>query len=91
MNLNTYRVEFFSICPSNGIRIKYFLEIKTDDVIQVEQIIDEVTLLSSGYHEAHADQLQRVFGGSQKLVANHHGVEIETTREEKKWKENGNG
>ena len=78
--MNTYTIEFFATCPNNGIRVKYRLQIETTEVIQVEQIVNEVMLLDRGYHEEIADQLQRVFGGRQTLVADHHGVTIETTR-----------
>lgn len=78
--MNSYTVEFFAICPNNGIRIKYQLRIETTDVIQVEHIVDEVTILDRGYHEEIADRLQRVFGGKQKMIADHHGIIIETTR-----------
>jgi hypothetical protein len=78
--LNIYRTEFFSICPSNGVRIKYALEIATSEVIPVEQIIADVESRDTGYHEEHADQLHRTFGGNQRLIADHHSVSIETIR-----------
>lgn len=80
--MNSYSTEFFSLCPSNNVRIKYQLLIETDCVIMVEDVIDEVTLHDRGYHEAIADQLHRTFGGRQTLVADHHGVRIETLRGE---------
>lgn len=79
--MNSYSTEFFSICPTNSVRIKYCLVIQTNKIIMVEDIIDEVTLHHRGYHEAIADQLHRTFGGRQVLVAEHHGVKIETVRE----------
>jgi hypothetical protein len=78
--MNIYRTEFFSVCPENGVRIRYALEIQTNQMIKVEDLIDEVTLHHRGYHEDIADQLFRVFGGEQKLVAEHHGVTIESIR-----------
>jgi hypothetical protein len=78
--MNTYSIQFFAICPNNGARIHYSLTIETHEVIQVEQIVDAVTLLDRGYHEAFADQLWREFGGVQTLIAEHHGVSIKTTR-----------
>jgi hypothetical protein len=36
---------------------------------------------TESYHEDIADQVFEAFGGSQYLVANHHGVLIETWRE----------
>jgi hypothetical protein len=80
--MNCYSTEFFSFCPSNNVRIKYSLLIETDQTIMVEDIIDEVTLHDRGYHEAIADQLHHTFGGRQTLVADHHGVKIETVRGE---------
>jgi hypothetical protein len=78
--MNTYRTEFFAVCPVNEVRVKYHLTIKTDSVIRVESIIDEVTLHHRGFHEEIADQLYRAFGGEQLLIAEHHGVGIETHR-----------
>lgn len=81
--MNNYRVEFFAFCPVNGVRIKYQLHIETMEVIMAEQIVDEVTLHDKGFHEQIADDLFRSFGGRQILTAEHHGVSIETIRENK--------
>lgn len=78
--MNIYRTEFFAFCPSNNVRVKYDLKIETTQVIKVEEIIDAVTLLHKGFHEEIADQLHREFGGIQTIVAEHHGVTIETRR-----------
>lgn len=78
--MNIYTTEFFAFCPVNEVRIKYTLRIESATMIKVEDIIDEVTLHQRGFHEEIADQLHRVFGGMQKLNANHHGVDIETLR-----------
>jgi hypothetical protein len=78
--VNTYRTDFFARCPVNGLRIRYALEIRTLIVIPVEAIIERVELIREGFHEAIADDLHAAFGGEQKLVAEHHGVVIETTR-----------
>lgn len=78
--MNTYTTEFFAVCPENGVRIHYKWTVNTDSVLKVEDLIDEVTLHSRGYHEEIADQLQRSFGGQQTLTAFHHGVLIHTTR-----------
>lgn len=77
--MNTYTTEFFSLCPTNGVRIKYTLKITTGAAIPVEQILAGVDLVE-GFHEDIADQLQQRFGGSQTLTADHHGVRIETLR-----------
>jgi hypothetical protein len=68
--MNTYKTEFFCLCPLNETRIKYFLEIATD----------EFKNYASGFHELIAEDLHKKFGGKQTLVADHHGVTIETTR-----------
>ena len=78
--MNTYRTEFFAQCPNNGQRIKYSLRIDTLDVLPVEQIIAKVEGISEGYHEELADELLLSFGGTQTMVADHHGVTIETLR-----------
>lgn len=78
--MNTYRTEFFATCPSNGVRIKYALTIKTAEVIPVEQIVVKVEGLDQAFHEEIADELSSAFGGKQTLVAEHHSVSIETER-----------
>lgn len=77
---NAYTTEFFANCPNNGIRIKYRLRIETREVIPVEQIIAKVDTITEGFHEEVADELLAAFGGVQTLVADHHGVTIETIR-----------
>ena len=78
--MNAYTTEFFTNCPNNGLRIKYRLRIETREIIPVEQITAKVEGISEGFHEAVADGLLATFGGVQTLVADHHGVTIETTR-----------
>ena len=78
--MNNYTVQFFAFCPVNGVRIFYTLSIEIDLVIMAEALIDAVTLIDKGFHEEIADDLFREFGGHQTLLANHHGVEIKTTR-----------
>ena len=78
--MNEYEVEFFATCPENGVRIKYGLQLRTDIVVPVENIIAAVGSLTNGYHEAFAELLRDGFGGLQKLTADHHGVRITTHR-----------
>lgn len=78
--MNAYTTEFFTNCPNNGLRIKYRLRIETREIIPVEQITAKVEGISEGFHEEVADELLLAFGGVQTLVADHHGVTIETTR-----------
>lgn len=78
--MNAYTTEFFTNCPNNGLRIKYKLRIETRETIPVEQISAKVESISNGYHEEIADELLGAFGGVQTLIADHHGVIIETVR-----------
>jgi len=78
--LNTYMVQFFAFCPTNGARILYTLSIEINTMILVENLIEVVTEHDRGYHEDIADQLFREFGGKQTMTAHHHGVEIKTVR-----------
>ena len=78
--MNTYKTQFFAHCPTNNVRITYNLTIQTDSTIMVEDIIDEVSSLNRGFHEAFADRLHCEFGGKQTLTADHHGVIVETER-----------
>ena len=79
-SINTYKHEFYVICPVNEQVIKYNLAIKTNGLIMVESIIEACKLFKRGFHEDIADKLFDLFRGFQVIVANHHGVEIETER-----------
>lgn len=76
--MNAYRTNFFAVCPVNGIRVSYALEISTSDVIPVESILGYLGGVKEGLHESIAADLQSKFGGHQRLTANHHSVEIST-------------
>lgn len=78
--MNAYTVEFFAKCPTDQARIKYKLRIESRAMLMAETIIDALELIEEGYHEEIADDLLNRFGGMQTLVAEHHGVLIETTR-----------
>ncbi len=78
--MNTYKTKFFAKCPANGIRVEFHLSINTGSVIPVEDIVAEVESIKAGFHEEIADRLHSRFGGSQTMVADHHGVQIETIR-----------
>lgn len=81
--MNIYTRQFVADCPNNGQPIIYSLRIETvGRMIQVEHIVTATTLIKRGYHEQIADELHRRFGGRQALRAHHHGVDIETIREE---------
>lgn len=78
--MNTYRAEFHARCPANGARIHYRWTLATDKVVRVETINDALEAITRGFHEDIANDLHRAFGGQQTLIAEHHGVHIETTR-----------
>ena len=78
--MNTYKSEFFCVCPINNVRIRYRLEIVTEEIIPVEHILEQFARYDSRFHELIAQELYEKFGGKQTLVADHHGVTIETTR-----------
>lgn len=78
--MNSYSTKFFAFCPVNNVRVEYEWTVKSKHMLNVESLIDAVTLLDRGYHEDFADQLHREFGGEQTLVAYHHGVYIKTER-----------
>lgn len=80
---NRYSHTFVAACPNNGAMIIYSLVIETQGrMIQVEHIVTAISLIKQGYHEQIADELHRRFGGRQVLKAHHHGVDIETVRED---------
>lgn len=78
--MNNYKIEFFSKCPVNNIRIHYKLTVKTKNIIMVEQLVDFVSHLDNCLHEDIADKLFNNFGGNQTLEANHHSVFLWTER-----------
>ena len=80
ISMNTYRHTFVATCPSGGDSIVYSLEIKGPAIIMVEHIRTATALIKRGYHEQIADQLHERFGGEQRIVAVHQGVQIETLR-----------
>lgn len=82
--MNTYRYTFAADCPKNAESIIYRLEIDHVDMLHVEHIKTACALHPEGYHEAIAADLHARFGGTLRLVANHHGVEIETVLREPK-------
>lgn len=79
--MNTYRSSFHARCPANGARIHYHWTLTTDARPRVEAINDALENIKRGFHEEIADDLHRAFGGLQTLVAEHHGVTIETRRD----------
>jgi len=81
--MNIYTRQFVADCPNNSQPIVYSLRIETvDRMIPVEHIVTATALIKRGYHEQIADELHRRFGGRQALRAHHHGVDIETIRED---------
>ncbi len=78
--MNIYRHTFTATCPSDGDTIIYSWEIRSNRVVMVEHIKTATALIKSGYHERIADELLERFGGDQKIIATHQGVEIETVR-----------
>ena len=77
---NAYTTEFFATCPNNGTRVKYRLRIETHEMLAVEDIVATVENVGDSFHEELADEMLKRFGGKQMMVADHHGVTIETTR-----------
>lgn len=80
--MNTYSIEFFAKCPSNGVRIGYALEIQTSHLVMVEDLLEfiEDNTAKPVYHEALADALAGMFPGLHTMRAHHHGVSILTER-----------
>jgi len=76
--VNTYRYSFASACPANDEAIIYALEIQHVEKVLVEHIKTACALHRKGYQEDIAADLHARFGGRLRIVANHHGVEIET-------------
>ena len=80
--MNIYRVSFTCQCMKNADRIEYHLEIKTERMIFVEDLLEAISEYreKAAYHEPMADDLYKKLGGKQILIANHEGVEIDTRR-----------
>lgn len=80
MRKNIYRHKFSSTCPRDKRSISYELEIVSNEMILVEDII-AATKIDQGFHEDIADLLVAALGGVQTLRAHHQKVYIETIRE----------
>jgi hypothetical protein len=81
--VNIYRHTFTGPCPNNQRSIDYRLEIRANRVLMAEDIVsvcEEMKTAGKPYHETIADRLYERFAGKQRLIAFHHGVEIETVR-----------
>lgn len=78
--MNRYDYEFSAVCPVDGDAVVYQLAIETKRVIQAEEIRKAGLITEPLFHEQIADNLGRVFGGKQTLVATHRGVKITTER-----------
>lgn len=78
--MNIYQTRFWAKCPVNKQTIYYDLQIRHNQQIKVESILDELTTITEGFHEDIADQLHDKFGGNQIIKAEHHGVHIITER-----------
>lgn len=77
--MNIYEHSFSAECPNNGETIRYFLCIRHENKIMVEEIVERC-LVGVAFHEDVADALFDWFGGFQILKAYHHGVWITTAR-----------
>ena len=80
IKLNIYTVPFVSVCPRNAVPVFYILRLETEAVHLVEDLLKETANLPSALHETLAEILFGAFGGKQTIVAEHHGVKIETVR-----------
>jgi hypothetical protein len=79
--MNRYTYKFTSICPVNEKKISYQLIIETTQTIKVEDIMGFIEdNHKQSFHEVIADDLIDCFPGEHYLVAEHHGVLIETWR-----------
>lgn len=80
--MNRYTTTFMVKCPVNKKIIRYTLTIEAHEKILVEDILQGVDALPSiGFHEDIADKLEACLLGRHLLRAHHHGVDIETVRE----------
>lgn len=77
--MNIYTQRFRATCPANSRSVDYTLTIESPRMIMVEELQGAVAEIE-GYHEEIADQLLRLFGGKQILIAHHHGTDVETVR-----------
>ena len=79
--MNIYRYAFQANCPADGETIDYQLEIRHDDMIMAEDIVEVCRALTDDYQEIMADVIAGALPGSIKITATHSGVEVETIRE----------
>lgn len=77
--MNIYTQRFRAKCPETERSVDYVLTVESSRMIMVEELQTTVEE-ASGYHEQIADRLFKLFGGRQRLVAHHHGTDVETIR-----------
>lgn len=78
--MNIYRFDFAARCPTNDACVQYQCEIRSSRMILADDLSAWAAAQVKGFHEEFADSLSSRFGGQQKIVAVHHGIEIETIR-----------
>lgn len=78
--MNIYRFAFRARCPVDGAVVSYAAEIRSPAMIRAEELSGWAAKQVEGFHEDFADQLCAAFGGEQRIIAVHAGVQIETVR-----------
>jgi hypothetical protein len=78
--MNNYEIKFTVKCPMDDDCVEYTLNLQTDKMVLVEDLVRATDIKPSGFHESIADGLFALFGGYQTITAVHQGVKIITTR-----------
>ena len=78
--MNIYTYSFISQCPNDNDYIYYTAQIKTEQMIMIEDIKKYCEKYKKEYHESIADDLFSQFKGKQTITATHKSVKIKTIR-----------
>ena len=78
--MNIYTYSFISQCPNDNDYIYYTVQIKTKQMIMIEDIKKYCERYKKEYHESIAGDLFSKFKGKQTITAIHKTVKIKTIR-----------
>ena len=73
--MNIYEYQFITVCPNDGEKINYSLQVESDQMIMAEHIVETCRQIK-GFQEAIASELKEKIGGNVKLTGTHSGVRI---------------
>jgi hypothetical protein len=79
--MNIYETTFSCLCPNGALKDHYNLEVRSNEIIPVEFILQAIKELpKEAYQEDIADSLRAKLGASVTVVGWHYSVKITSER-----------